>query len=1374
MTTLPKSVLLFGLTLSVIIGLSLVLQESTAESSGITRVELDPISSGLYYDTWVTFGAQSDQVIAVSDDIAADDSSISTGVTRISDSKFQDFTFPEFSVSGIDEINSIFIEADVTKIGDKSNTVNLMLITDTKNPGWDFGPDILIVENGLQTISRDITINPLTGSAWTSEELSTWKVNGDDVVFGLNQQTKQKSDQIDVHEFRIVFDVVDTTPPTLTIAEPEIEVLFEGEPVDVDLGLIEALDNIDGVIIPETSDSTGPFEVGLHEITWTATDSAGNSVSKTQIVNVISIEFIQTINNGEANLVIEDHLASLDDNPETVSATLNSLLRADNGLPSIDIDLIRDLTYVEQYRTNIQFGIDDGREVLENCRDIEGTDPVEEVCVPGLYFLEINKINGDKVTVGYKGFSPEFITGDSKRFGGAPTDPTDPIRFTESDKYYIQSTATVRIIDTPGIGPLVDIVELDSDSDAGNVIVLDATETTDPGVYETVGITIVSTTNGETNTVSGDFVARKTANNDPNGAIKQLSNTVDDFEMVVYGKKLNTNGGQALRYSITQDITGNGYGFHLTDSWLRIEKRNSSFGGSFVAQESQSWDLGKWNTFRLIKVGSELTLELYKNQKVDPNTFDITTPTTTLHATDSSFAGGFNYASINGGFDFDTDNFMVWDISVAPSFNVLNEDFEGTFDWIQLNSGVVTQTYVGATNAIEAPIGSTLTATRTDNGEFAQAGVIDNLSIEHTFGPDTTLVETCMAGDPDNGEDTDFDGICDLWEIEAGAEAGLKIPTTVPGEYYTLPCVVGNDYNVDPTGATVCPVVGIPDLYIEYDYMEGHTPSQTAIENVVSAFVNSPYEDPFTGATIGVRTHIFVDNQMDHVDELPFEDDSISPTNFLELSQANFGSVAERTQCDITDPLCEELIERMLTAKRQIFRYGINAHDLAGDLKGYSGYAEKPGNNFMVTLGSFTAHQGSVGQQEGTLMHEIGHTLDLEHGGMDEINCKPNYPSVMNYLYQFGLGDGGVLANRPLDFSPSAYSTIDETDLDDDTKVLGSVTRQIVIGGIEDDGVTPKELLEVAAGTAGGSRTPGTADLVDWARDGAATVTTNLSENVHFYADISGCDDATKFGLDVESGFVGLRSQDDWGKVIFNFRNTDGFATGAINVLNDEQIGSNQEGNIDPNTPGIGVDAGADVTLFESEIYSPVFFIGNNVHNDSLLMTIDYGDGTIVTIDPENFEPNEIDHVYDDGTYLVTVSLTVTFEDGTQVTNTDTATITVLPVFDEVVFSEPLSDKQYEIGRTIPVKFTVIEDGEPVTHLNPEIWVSYDDADPNPQPAREKNSDNNIAKFKSGSYQYQMDSDTLPADIPVTIVVVLPDSDEFNSPHHTIIILKGS
>lgn len=64
---------------------------------------------------------------------------------------------------------------------------------------------------------------------------------------------------------------------------------------------------------------------------------------------------------------------------------------------------------------------------------------------------------------------------------------------------------------------------------------------------------------------------------------------------------------------------------------------------------------------------------------------------------------------------------------------------------------------------------------------------------------------------------------------------------------------------------------------------------------------------------------------------------------------------------------------------------------------------------------------GTALQQAGTLMHEVGHTLTLTHGGTYyddashlsvpsyEVNCKSNFLSVMSYAFQVrGFPDGGI------------------------------------------------------------------------------------------------------------------------------------------------------------------------------------------------------------------------------------------------------------------------------------------------------------------------------------------------------------------------------
>ena len=63
----------------------------------------------------------------------------------------------------------------------------------------------------------------------------------------------------------------------------------------------------------------------------------------------------------------------------------------------------------------------------------------------------------------------------------------------------------------------------------------------------------------------------------------------------------------------------------------------------------------------------------------------------------------------------------------------------------------------------------------------------------------------------------------------------------------------------------------------------------------------------------------------------------------------------------------------------------------------------------------------------GTMMHELGHSLGLQHGGQEGTLFKPNYFSVMNYNYQFsGVQRQGL---DQLDYSRVAVAGLSEASL---------------------------------------------------------------------------------------------------------------------------------------------------------------------------------------------------------------------------------------------------------------------------------------------------------------------------------------------------------
>ena len=111
-----------------------------------------------------------------------------------------------------------------------------------------------------------------------------------------------------------------------------------------------------------------------------------------------------------------------------------------------------------------------------------------------------------------------------------------------------------------------------------------------------------------------------------------------------------------------------------------------------------------------------------------------------------------------------------------------------------------------------------------------------------------------------------------------------------------------------------------------------------------------------------------------------------------------------------------------------------------------SGIANLPGSRVMVSLGLWDTidYVGSPFVQASTTMHELGHNIELYHGGATPVwgnaatatviepNCKPNYLSVMSYLFQArGLFDdvpahAGLPQLNYSTLGPSQISSINE------------------------------------------------------------------------------------------------------------------------------------------------------------------------------------------------------------------------------------------------------------------------------------------------------------------------------------------------------------
>jgi hypothetical protein len=118
-----------------------------------------------------------------------------------------------------------------------------------------------------------------------------------------------------------------------------------------------------------------------------------------------------------------------------------------------------------------------------------------------------------------------------------------------------------------------------------------------------------------------------------------------------------------------------------------------------------------------------------------------------------------------------------------------------------------------------------------------------------------------------------------------------------------------------------------------------------------------------------------------------------------------------------------------------------------------TGIGDFVGGDLMVTLGAFNNAAGlpvgSDHMQAATLMHELGHNLGLLHGAfktqdaptviVPEPNCKPNYLSTMNYLFQLrGLIDADGITR--VDYASPVTAQLNETTLGLIGGVGGAVT----------------------------------------------------------------------------------------------------------------------------------------------------------------------------------------------------------------------------------------------------------------------------------------------------------------------------------------------
>jgi hypothetical protein len=319
----------------------------------------------------------------------------------------------------------------------------------------------------------------------------------------------------------------------------------------------------------------------------------------------------------------------------------------------------------------------------------------------------------------------------------------------------------------------------------------------------------------------------------------------------------------------------------------------------------------------------------------------------------------------------------------------------------------------------------------------------NNISIEKNYSvvtdfpyptagaqPLKTVIISCPTGRA--GDSSDY--ICNAWKTPNG----LSIPYTdslgTKATYFwscnNNPDPNQNIFKIPPVDSP-CPLTTHKDVYVEIDYMYNHKPSRQALLDVINSYKSHQ-----------VYLHILLDDEIPHKVLTSGPSNGGDTTQFTKIKNIYFGNSTERNPpgtfpngwCTATT--AAQCTTDILTAKRQVFHYALFGHSQSANPTS-SGISEVSSvspytatNDIFITLGAFSYHVGSLDQQEGTFMHELGHNLGLAHGGPYAINgnpisdandnCKPNYLSVMSWSRQFSALFG--IHGRGLDYSTEGGS----------------------------------------------------------------------------------------------------------------------------------------------------------------------------------------------------------------------------------------------------------------------------------------------------------------------------------------------------------------
>ena len=233
--------------------------------------------------------------------------------------------------------------------------------------------------------------------------------------------------------------------------------------------------------------------------------------------------------------------------------------------------------------------------------------------------------------------------------------------------------------------------------------------------------------------------------------------------------------------------------------------------------------------------------------------------------------------------------------------------------------------------------------------------------------------------------DSDGDGLPDVWEQHGVI---LSDGTAVP-----LP-----GYGAD---------VNRPDLFLQLNWMASEYRSLGCDDNYVDA---CDFADKRNLGPSAQMLQEMVDLFNDHGINLHIDAGELF-TNIPNYTPQGGETVAYNRyyfQDEIQAYKLLDNIEEFLGERDNIFRIGVIGDQI--DQGNYASGISLVGDNSLFIANNRL--MGSDAKLRNTILHELGHTLDLRHWGANDtvgdlikgvsLPMAPEYDSVMNYLYQFG------------------------------------------------------------------------------------------------------------------------------------------------------------------------------------------------------------------------------------------------------------------------------------------------------------------------------------------------------------------------------------